>query len=554
DPVRAGADALLLVAADQVTRLQDQGAAWTQEVLPLPFDPPTTTTPATTVHSVVVDAAGDIYLVAQTVDYQHGTYQYALYRYAPAELIYRTYLPLTGRGEFPAPPPNGQVAVDRINAWRAVAGLAPVQDQLALRCAAENHAHYLALNYAATGEPHYESPDRPGFTGERPSNRSAYCGYPDPWDETGEVAIIPPGIGAAAAVDEWLAMVYHRCGVLDPPAREVGYGEGGANVLDYRPGPATGGTWAAPRQTRFAQWPIPGQADVPRLWNGYEIPDPLPAGAARPVGYPVSLTWDRGVVTPTQALLTSPTGTVPCHPLPPTPIYGGDYYVFLVPIAPLAPRTTYTATVAGASPDGPFAFTWSFTTTAATIAGRVTVHEEPAGGVVLELRRLVDDGPAYTVVATTTTDLAGQYRFLDPPLTSADTAWVAYQNDGEPGRLSYWSTWPFNFDPGGADCGGDLELGDVALGEPHTTQQQPAPITFHWTPRGVAGETYTIQFRDPVTDEFRARVDLTAAESAAGWVALPRPADLPHGLYAWTIRVEGPTGGGRAGTTHLVRW
>jgi photosystem II stability/assembly factor-like uncharacterized protein len=582
----AGPGWLALADRGQVARLHDQGSAWTADYLdPVPGKsvPPSPVTrgtdkPPAQLAALAVDAGEALYAATVAYDSQTGGYQYALYRYPPPGELpgpYRVYLPfisqpLSQTGHL-APP--YQVALDRINYWRGQAGLRPVHDHPALRCAAANHARYLDLHYAATGEAHYEAPELAGFTGVQPGDRAAFCGCPDPWRETDEVVVPPPGTDAASAVDWWLSSVYHRGGVLDPATCAVGYGEGGANVLDCRPGgalagwppasspladrqPSRRGDWQPARHTRFVLWPYPGQTDVPPLWDGREIPSPLPAGAALPVGYPVSLVWDKGLVTPTLALLEGPTGAVPCYEPPPPRQSSGRYYAFLVPTAPLAPRTAYTATVAGESQDGPFAFTWSFTTAASAIFGGVADHGQPAAGVLLELRRL--DSPQGTVVATATTTLDGRYVFPDPPLDATYMARVAYQNDGSvPGRLRYWYTSPFRYDPASSTViqwGGDFDLADVALGEPDTTAPLPEPVTFRWTPRDIADETYTIQFRDPATDEFRASVDLTAEQSAAGWVSLTRPADLPPGTYTWTIRIQGPHGSGRAGTTHTVTW
>ena len=538
-------------SADQITVLHDQGATWAADYLDLPA--PRYTSP-------VVDATGTIYLVTLIRD----TNQYHLYCYDPAAPLgpYHLYFPFVM--VTPAPRPY-QVAVDRINFWRAIAGLQPVQDHPATRCAAENHANYLALN--ATGDAHYETAGYPGFTGERLQDRLAYCGYAEPWLQLSEVVVGPPEMGTVAAVDGWLATVYHRSGVLEADATAVGYGEGGANVLDSWPGQTPTGVWQPARHTRFVLWPAPGQTDVPSYWNGLEIPDPLPPGSTKPVGYPVSLTWDKFAVTPTLALLAGPTGTVLCHPNPAQmyPYQAYPYYVFLIPVAPLAYATTYTATVAGDTQDGPFNFTWSFTTReefgTGPVVGLVTDHGQPAADVPLQLHRLVDHGPAYTVVATTTTDWAGRYSFPNPPISYTDCVWVSYQNDDRvPGRVRRWYASAFAYCPadyGGSQPGGDLDLTDVVLGEPDTANPQPEPVTFRWTPRGGAGETYAILFRDPY--EFRARVALTAAESAAGQVAVTRPADLPPGTYAWTFQIRGPyiigqSGVGQAGTSHTVTW
>jgi hypothetical protein len=85
--------------------------------------------------------------------------------------------------------------------------------------------------------------------------------------------------------------------------------------------------------------PAAGQRVAPS-WAGEEAPDALPAGASRPVGYPIMVVYSGGrAVDLRSAKLTDSAGyDVAVSAVP--QIYERDY-VAIVPVAPLGVGTRY---------------------------------------------------------------------------------------------------------------------------------------------------------------------------------------------------------------------
>lgn len=74
-----------------------------------------------------------------------------------------------------------QIALDHINAYRALAGVQRVAPHPALLAAAQHHADYDLRNHgdpaAWTNGPHGEVAGKPGFSGIMPGERAAAAGY-----------------------------------------------------------------------------------------------------------------------------------------------------------------------------------------------------------------------------------------------------------------------------------------------------------------------------------------------------------------------------------------
>jgi hypothetical protein len=89
------------------------------------------------------------------------------------------YLPLITTLATPA-----QIALDRINYYRQLAGVPAVQLHSALAVAAQNHANYDLINHgdasAWVAGPHGEVAGKPGFTGESSGARENRS-RPSPW-------------------------------------------------------------------------------------------------------------------------------------------------------------------------------------------------------------------------------------------------------------------------------------------------------------------------------------------------------------------------------------
>jgi photosystem II stability/assembly factor-like uncharacterized protein/uncharacterized protein YkwD len=267
---------------------------------------------------------------------------------------------------FPTP---ARLALDQMNRYRAQVGVPPLQLHAAIVNAAQNHAHYHMLNYADSAAwangPHGEVAGKPGFTGVWPSDRIVAAGYPreSPWWSGSEVMhfIGDPVI----SVDGWMATIYHRVIPLSPDARYTGYGVGKSNntavdVMDFGGGPTQEGMWASATPYPLA-YPPDGLTDVPTTWGGGEAPDPLPPGAARPVGYPFTLQGVGGTLHVDSAALRGPQGQfVATHPNPPDCVTFNCFA--LIAVQPLQSNTVYTVRVQGNVGGVPFDRTWHFTT------------------------------------------------------------------------------------------------------------------------------------------------------------------------------------------------
>jgi len=183
--------------------------------------------------------------------------------------------------------PNSPVyheVIDRINYYRRLTGLPPVELNKSLNKAAYNHSLYLTNN---PGAGHYEN-----------NKNDPYYSGNHPWDRTGYFGYFSPVIGEdihfvnrhLAAVDDWVDSVYHRFPIINPGYTQLGYGYAANgnkyfNVLDM------GGPGYINLERRIVVYPAEGQLGVPVTWSGLEDPDPfrLYPEAEGPGGYPITL-------------------------------------------------------------------------------------------------------------------------------------------------------------------------------------------------------------------------------------------------------------------------
>lgn len=203
-----------------------------------------------------------------------------------------------------------------------------------------------------------------GFTGVEPWQRSAYFGGPS----AGEV--INYDNNPISAVDGWMETLYHRLLLIDSGITEMGYGEGGGNVINM--------TWGKASDTEVA-YPYPGQTDVPVGWDGREWPDPRrfhPTAPEGPWGYTITLTFGGRPrkLTLEQAQLTDSQGTsVELMKFDPKLDNYLTTSVSVIPYKPLKPDTTYTVRLAGKADFGKgvtgWERSWSFRTAPAEAGG-----------------------------------------------------------------------------------------------------------------------------------------------------------------------------------------
>ncbi|MDI3299598.1 MAG: S-layer homology domain-containing protein [Bacillota bacterium] len=279
-----------------------------------------------------------------------------------------------------------QLALARINGYRALEGLAPLQLSDSLGRAAQAHADYFLTNVGRfqgiSLAVHEENPSWPGFTGVEPWDRAAAQGYPSQAVIGEDMAF---GSGLLAGVDGLMATVYHRLLLLDPYAADLGVGLAGAQgqadvlpVLDLETGRR--GSWPRLDPATAVLYPADGQGDVPVAFTG-EIPDPLaPFGARAPAGYPITVQFPSLLLSSldlqSASLVDRSTGgDVPFWALTPqSAAQAGQadelgLAVALLPRAPLAAGHRYEVSVDVLLRDVSgvehrFQRTWSFTTQA----------------------------------------------------------------------------------------------------------------------------------------------------------------------------------------------
>jgi|GEM_PF-2165667 len=227
------------------------------------------------------------------------------------------------------------------NALRAAVGAPAVRGDDRVTMAAQRHAEYLARNDALG---HDEVPGSPGFTGVFVRDRLAAQGLTDA--NASEVATSFSS-GTDGVRSLWV-LPYHRLGLMHPQAVVAGWGHAeisgrtitvGVIVYDFAA--------SAPDRVRA---PAPDQR-VAGTYSGEEIPDVLPAGASRPVGYPIMVVYASARAVDLRTARVTQVGgpDFAYHVVP--QLYERDY-VAVIPAAPLVPGARYRVrlelTVAGA--------------------------------------------------------------------------------------------------------------------------------------------------------------------------------------------------------------
>ena len=227
------------------------------------------------------------------------------------------------------------------NELRAAVGAPAVRSDERVTLAAQRHAEYLAQNNALG---HDETPGAPGFSGVFVRDRLAAQGYTD---ATASEVATSFSSGTEGVRSLWV-LPYHRLGLMHPHAVVAGWGHAeiagrsvtvGVLVYDF----------AAPAPDRVRA-PAPDQR-VAGTYSGEEIPDVLPAGASRPVGYPIMVIYSSArAVDFRGARITDAAGRDFAYHVVPQ-LYERDY-VAVIPASPLVPGTRYRVhlelTVAGA--------------------------------------------------------------------------------------------------------------------------------------------------------------------------------------------------------------
>ncbi len=240
-----------------------------------------------------------------------------------------------------------------VNVYRAAAGLTPVRLDPKLSAGCMEHANYMKLNRGTDAmiglNAHKQRPELPGA-----SPAGAACGK--------AADLFPEVSDLDAAVDGWMASLYHRRPMLNPALQTIGVGyaelpEGTLMAaLMFADADESKGTWPV-------HYPATGQTDVP-LEFGNEVPNPIPANGKG--GYPLTLqfpSFDK--VTGASATLEAGGKAVPFYlsdPEHPATSFGQYGVICVIPKQRLAPHTRYDASITATWHDKTTTLSWSFTT------------------------------------------------------------------------------------------------------------------------------------------------------------------------------------------------
>lgn len=302
--------------------------------------------------------------------------------------------PSTGNLVPVAPAPTYAIGSQQLSAFNALnqlrvgAGAGALTQSLSIDVAAQKHADYVAANPATT---HYQTPGTPLFYGQTPGERMALAGYPGLW--TNEVlGGTGASMNAADCVRGLLNTVYHAAAMLSNYF-DVGIGIAKDPlgvplcVIDFGHTSA----WTAgqtPASGKLVAYPFDRQTDVEYVsYLGYEVPrisaSLVPTLTA---GTPVIVSMRNADFVNAQGTLqlapkiktfqiSGPSGVVPSVIVAnPAIVSAGvqlnadsqltEGIAVLVPLAPLAPNTTYTVTFDGSvtTKGNRLNSTWSFTT------------------------------------------------------------------------------------------------------------------------------------------------------------------------------------------------
>jgi uncharacterized protein YkwD len=253
-------------------------------------------------------------------------------------------------------------ALAKVNAWRANAGLKPVELDDALSRGCLKHARYLVIN---EGHPklqglsaHDEDLQLPGASEEG--------------QKAGKASDI--GIGdyePIDSVDAWMATLYHRVPILEPNLQRIGFAcargrrQGWAAVMNVLSGQGK------PRRPHAVFYPAPDQTGVPLNFpNSGEEPNPIPQDKTGRAGFPITASFpDKEAFKNAIGRLTNDQGIeVPCWLSSPEKLANPQYpnhqsnTTCLIAKEPLTSNRTYHVHLQGQLAGKAWEKKWKFTT------------------------------------------------------------------------------------------------------------------------------------------------------------------------------------------------
>lgn len=262
-------------------------------------------------------------------------------------------------------------AYNYLNAQRIACGFGALKQNAALDQAAQSHANYVAQNIdagRADAYGHAENPAYPGFTGVTPLDRANFRSY-------GGLAVGEELAAAGPAlfvVQGLLGTTYHGLGLLRGES-DVGIGSSPSSSMNLPIVTMEIGLHSTAEvqyldSKTVATFPCDGQTSVTTT-HGSEVPSPIPGrdfSANRPGRVIIASVRVNQTLTVSEFSLTPEGGTalktiLLTSATDPNKMLSSNV-VALIPDAPLAAKTTYTAKLVGTNNGQAVNKTWSFTT------------------------------------------------------------------------------------------------------------------------------------------------------------------------------------------------
>ena len=292
---------------------------------------------------------------------------------------------LSGASQAPAASaPSPEAAIEQLNAWRAMVGVTPVANDVALSRQCRSHASYYRLNPTRRG--HRQDPSLPGYSesGDRAA-RSSVLAYEE---------------APTAGVTPWEPAPYHRLALLDP--RLVASGFWSEFGLSCMQATALDNDLRTPALVAYT-YPVAGQRGVAPSFGCRERPNPCEAvphnDGRTPTGFNISVQfngpWAAIDGVDVDSATVAPAGRDPVDVI----VQAGERTlrggIVLIPRRPLRYGTTYVATVSGTvvgrGDDGtttphPVALSWDFSTPGVEPAASLRVAVERVTRARVHLR------------------------------------------------------------------------------------------------------------------------------------------------------------------------
>ena len=311
-----------------------------------------------------------------------------------------------------------------MNRYRTLLGLPAMETDVLLQQSAKNHVDYQNVNGLYNGDPHGEDPNASGFTGSTPSDRCQYTGHDAP---CGEVQSHGDG-DLYSALDGLIMTPFHRMGLIDPRATEIGCAHTGSWVTcDI--GYATTSESSNFDYSEPIIYPANGQV-IGTTFPVFESPMPYPSYAGQNIG-PTLMFWLPNISAPEAEVsvydLTAQKTIDAIVSIDTSNFYSFNAVLFN-PTEPLKVDHEYAVHVQDVSGNNAYEKVWTFKTQKSSNndfpnANQTITYDahvdwaNPTGGEQLvsvpneEIRALVDRLEGYIMLAT---DYHGEAWYIDP--------------------------------------------------------------------------------------------------------------------------------------------